>query len=124
VFSRTLIDRYGNTPLGTYTWDDVEVFAKYRVSDKTKLDHILLRINDSAGLYFPTADADDIVPYTSGTWRVVGVRKDNTWSNGEDWDDDNLRATLTFQGTTSAANVGVVTVDVEWFAFRLSDEQH
>jgi hypothetical protein len=117
VFSRELIAQHGDDVPVAYSWNTVEVFAKYRVDDKTKLDNIFLVINDSLGNFYPNPATDDHPGYTSGTWRVVGTRNRNHW---QDWDSDNLRATLTFQGTTVAANVGLVTVDVEWFAFRLS----
>lgn len=121
VFSRTLTAQYGDTPLPTYIWDTVEVYAKYRVDDPLKLDHIYLQINDSAGLNFPGVAADDIIPYrlVPNTWKVMGVRKSGTWDG---WDDDNLRVTLSFMGTTLPANVGPVTVDVEWFAIKLGDQ--
>jgi hypothetical protein len=118
VFSRRLIATHGDSPL-SHTWDDVEIFAKYRVDDKNKLDNIFLTLCDSGANSFP--GTDDWGNCVNNVWRVVGLRKDDSWSG---WDDpENLRAVLSFQGTTNAANVGKVTVDVEWFAILLSDEE-
>jgi hypothetical protein len=123
VFSRQLTVSHGDDvpPNIVYTWDDVEVFAKYRVSNVNRLDNIYLTINEASGTWFPNPVSDDWGNCVSNTWRVVGTRKNNAWSGWEDI--ENLRVTLNFQGTTNLANVGLVTVDVEWFAFRLSDQE-
>lgn len=121
VFSKELPVLHGDTPHNTYLWNIVEVFAKYRVDDKNKLDHIWLTLCDSGPNRFPVPPfGDDWGNAVNNQWGVAGLCKRFNW---QDWDEDNLRVVLNFQGTTSAANVGKVTCDVEWFAFRLSHEE-
>lgn len=124
VFGNELVVRYGDIPPAlptTHVWNQVEVFAKYRVDDKTKLSHIFLNLSDNLGNSYPAAAlCDDWIPYVSNTWRVIGTRIYNI--NWALWSRSNLRAVLTFLGTTNPANVGPVNVDVEWFAFRLTPE--
>jgi hypothetical protein len=116
VFSRELASQNAD-PQNPTTWTQVDAWAKYRVDNTVRLDNFFFTINDSAGLFVPVVN--NIVNTVNGVWRVVTVQKMGDWS---EWDSDNLRVTLTFQGTTNVANVGVVNVDVEWFAIRLSDE--
>lgn len=122
VFSKQLAVQHGDDvpPAIPYIWDDVEVFAKYRVDNRLRLDNIYLTINDASGNWFPNPVSDDRPNCVNNTWRVVGTRKNNVWGSFEDL--ENLRVTLNFTGTTVLANVGLVMVDVEWFAIRLSTQ--
>ena len=122
VFSRELNVQHGDGTLPiSYKWDIVEVFAKYRVDETDRLSKIYLTICDEAGNSHPFPNpSDDLTNASDDTWRVVGTRKDGSWDDPL-WSSSNLRACLTFFGTTTPANVGRVVVDVEWFAFRLTD---
>ena len=123
VLSRRLklFDRPGHET-GALLWDTVEAWVKYRVSATVPLTVINFTLNDRAGLW-----ADGWVPTpgnwlgstVANAWRVIYLKKSGAWT---DWIDENLRAVLTVLGTTIPANVGLVEVDVEWFAFRLSDQ--
>jgi len=119
VFARQLPTVYPSSP-GILRWNTVEVWAKYRVSDKTRLSWIELVLNDSAPANI------------AGSGDLIGVTTDNVWNVGyahhqdASWsgvNSSNLRATLNFLGTTDDATVGLVTVDIEWFAFRLSNQE-
>jgi hypothetical protein len=105
------------------TWNTVEAWVKFRVDTTARLRAIYFVINDSAGNWsdpwmvggLPT----DWVPLAAlGGWRVAWTKKHLNWDG---WNDENLRATIHFPGTLNPANVGGVAIDVEWFAFRLSN---
>jgi hypothetical protein len=114
-----------------YTWGVVEAWAKYRVSDQTKLSAIFFSLNGDingvpAGLPVGIAGTPpaDWLPFTApGQWKMAYASMGPIW--GAEWAYKNLRAVLTLQGATApgvgGANVGNITVDVEYFAFRLSD---
>jgi hypothetical protein len=131
VFSRQLgiwTDNAPNAPslVGTDLWDTVEAWVKFRLSAANlgRFDNVFFVINDSAGLSIglnapPSNWLAPATPIIINQWFVAYAFKTGNWSG---WDNDNLRATLSVQGTSVAANVGPVTVDVEWFAFRLSDQ--
>jgi hypothetical protein len=125
VFSRALFT--GNSTLGPpqqgglYFWSIVDVWAKFRVIDLTKLSAIMLSINDRSG---NVASSGNIIlpPAWNNNWYVANVLNAN-WS-GWDAPGTNLRAVLTFQGTLNPANVGLTDVHVEWFAIRLRNETY
>lgn len=118
VFARQLPLDNSQPHTSWATWRNVEVWAKYRVDVPARLDNIYLSINDRGGNSYTPGDIQPVTP--AATWRVAYL----TLASWEDWDDPatNLRAVMSFQGTTNPANVGVVNVDVEWFAIRLSSE--
>lgn len=96
------------------TFGTVDVFAKYLVGVASRFDNIYLSLCDNAGNSVKTSD---LQPSTSdSTWYTVGLRKNSSW---DDWDVDNLRVVLTFQGTSDYRNVGLTTVEIEWFAVGL-----
>jgi len=114
-----LLNNYDPNTLTADWWNSVEVWAKYRVSDVTKLSTIMLSINDNLGNVHPVT-VQNIGLTVSGQWRVVHGLWLGPWPFTSAR--TNLRGVLTFQGTLLPANVGVVEVDVEWFAFRLRDQ--
>jgi hypothetical protein len=101
----------------------VEVWVKYRVSAVGPLSAINFVLNDSAGnaQYLGTpANHNWLTVTAANVWQVAYVK--NAAPNWSGWADENLRATVHFEGTNLIANVGRVDVDIEWFAFRLSDQ--
>lgn len=118
VFARELpID---NDPTQVFFgWNIVDVWAKYRVDVPARLDNVFLSINDRGGNNALTPDLQPVTP--AGTWRVATLSFGPDWPG---WDDPatNMRVVMSFQGTTNPANVGVVNVDMEWFAIRLREE--
>lgn len=117
VFARELRTR--NTPpdppIPYISWSIVDVWAKYRVDNTARLDNIFLSISDRTGN--SAACLNDVPNALNNVWKVIYL----TNNNWDDWDDpaENLRVTLSLQGTTNINNVGPVTVNVEWFAIRL-----
>jgi hypothetical protein len=112
-----------NNPL---SWDRVDAWVKFRLgaANINMFDNVFFSINDNSvppnvvGLNSPPRDwlANIGAP---GLWFVAHAYKIAFW---EEWESTNLRAVLSIQGTSNPANVGPVSVDVEWFAFRLSVE--
>jgi hypothetical protein len=116
-------------PVGSpYTWNMVEAWVKYSIGvppgQGVPLSAINFTLNDLGGNWAdpwapPAPAPTDWLPSTvAGAWRVIYTKKAGNWTG---WNDTNLRAVLTVLGTTVPANVGRVTVSVEWFAFRLSN---
>jgi hypothetical protein len=106
------------------TWSTVEAWVKFRVANKNRFSKATFGINGLTPVgtvvgQVGAAPHDWLVNAVSGGWRVAYARHSATW---EDFSDKNLRAVLTVDGTTNPANVGESEVDVEWFAFRLSDQ--
>jgi len=129
VFSRELANYiHGVYPAivasPNYTWDTVEAWVKFQVSSITTISGIYFVINDRAGntIGLGVAPVDWLagLPVAANTWTVIKAFK---WGGWTEWDDDNLRATLSILGTDQRANVGDIRVHVEWFAFRLSDDE-
>ena len=119
VFARELpLDNAANQSFTV--WTEVDAWAKYRVDVPARLDNIFLTLNDRSGVAAPATSGNIIGVTPASTWRVAYV----TNANWQDWDSPatNLRVVLSFQGTTNVANVGIVNVDVEWFAIRLRNE--
>jgi hypothetical protein len=120
---------YGPLPQPPLLWSRVDAWVKYRVSTPAAalpLSAIFFTLNDSAGNWIdpwlpllpPLRPPYDWLPTTvAGAWRVIQVYKDINW---EGWHDENLRAVITFLGSTNPANTGSVTAEIEWFAFKLS----
>lgn len=134
VFSR-LLNLYadGAPPAlaGSLTWDRVDVWVKFMLvsANINKFDNVFFVINDtganSIGLGAPPRNwlvpvPPPPSPIAINTWFVAHAFKTGNWDDPL-WDSDNLRATLSVQGTSVAANVGAVGVNVEWFAFKLSN---
>jgi len=121
VFSRVLrlVNDNSAFPNTFDFWQHVDVWAKYRVSNRDALSHIYLAIND-IGTTNSSRSTDVRLHAVDNTWHTVYHSYDFTnAAPPSDWTDENLRLTLSFQGTTIPANVGEVTVDVEWLAIRL-----
>ena len=119
------------------TWNKVEAWVKYSIGvppgQGVPLSAIHFTLNDATGINHwwdpwtlppppppPPVPGNWLLSTTPGAWRVIYVSSLNL--NWQNWDPFNLRAVLTVLGTTIPANVGRVTVSVEWFAFRLSDQ--
>jgi len=125
VFSRFLpvFSNFPTDPVppAPYTYDTVEAWVKFRISSTTALSAIYFTINDMAGnvIGLNAAPANWLASTAANTWRVAHAWKTANWED-PDWDPTNLRAMLSVQGTTTGANAGPVTVDAEWFAFRLN----
>jgi hypothetical protein len=137
VFSRKL-QNYRLVPppppitpdLNPPTWNTVEAWVKYYVDSPARLDRIYFVINDSLGNWAdpwapspppPQPPPTDWLPVAAlGGWRVAWTRRSSVDWIG--WNSENLRATIHFPGTLNPANVGGVVIDIEWFAFRLSDQ--
>jgi len=132
VFSRKLQTyNFGQAPPPPFlpdpnppTWNTVEAWVKFRVDTTARLSNIYFVINDSAGNWadpwMPLGLPQDWLSLAAlGGWRVAWTRKIGGW---EGWNNENLRATIHFPGTLNPANVGGVVIDIEWFAFRLSDQ--
>jgi hypothetical protein len=117
VFSRTLPLDNLLVHLAWTTWAEVDVWAKYRVDVPARLDNIFLTINDNAGL---SSSGPNLLPglTPAASWRIA-YHTNAAWT---DWENRNLRVTMSFQGTTNPANIGPVRVDMEWFAIRLRGE--
>jgi hypothetical protein len=112
-----------------FTWNEVEAWVKYSIGvppgQGVPLSAIHFTLNDVTGNWIDPwggAGPGNWLPSTTpGAWRVIYTRVPvgYEWPG---WDPFNLRAVLTVLGTTNPANVGRVTVNVEWFAFRLSEQ--
>jgi len=104
------------------TWSDVDVWVKYRVSDYNRLSALYLSINDMTGVQ--VAASPNMQPLLNPAWNSVWRVEWLSRGNWQGWDTPptNLRVVLTALGTVNIANVGLVTVDVEWFAIRLRGE--
>lgn len=137
VFSR-LLNLYvdGNpppppdiVPAGSLSWERVDAWVKFMLvaTNINKFDNVFFVINDtganSLGLNATPRNwlTGLAVPFLINTWNVAHAYVSQAQAEWDDWDQDNLRATLSVQGTTVAANVGAVGVNVEWFAFKLSN---
>lgn len=142
VFSR-IVNRYINNPApppliiadapASYSWNRVDAWVKFMLvsTNINMYDNVFFTINDpvaanAVGLNAAPINwigAGTVPPLAINTWFVAHAWKSGGWGpEPPDWDDDNLRATLSVQGTSVAANVGPVGVNVEWFAFRLSEQ--
>jgi hypothetical protein len=138
VFSRWL-NRYIDNPLppppiiadpaGNLSWNRVDAWVKFRLNaaNINMFDNVFFVINDSAGLSAGLNAAPrnwiGTVGLAVGSWFVAHAFVSQTPQEWDDWEYENLRATLSVQGTSVPANVGPVEVNVEWFAFRLSEQQ-
>jgi len=131
VFSRHLAGYRGPGILvdlpSTRVWNSVEAWVKMRVSSISTISGVYFVINDpnanTVGLNAPPVDWLTAFPViiVANQWTVLKAHHSGLWVPPT-WSLDNLRATLTVLGTTTPLNVGAITVDVEWFAFRLSDD--
>jgi hypothetical protein len=93
------------------TFSTVEVAVKYRTANTAGFSDVLVSICDSLG------NSSSSSTGASSSW-TVGSESNNSWTN---WDNDNLRAVVTFQGRTStAAASGLAIAEVEWFAIGLT----
>ena len=112
------------TPISRYQWLSVEAWVKMRLPNLGPVGQVYFALNDSAGnvIGLNAAPATWLPFIPANQWMVVEAKKSGAFADWACWDSRNLRATLTVQGTANPANVGRVDVDVEWFAFRLSDE--
>lgn len=133
VFSRLLEIYQDGIPdpghVGPDVWDMVEAWVKFRINaaNINMFDNVFFTINDSSAppnvVGLNNMNARDwlgtIGPGGLNNWFVAYAFKVGNW---EGWESYNLRAVLSAQGTRNPANVGPVSVDVEWFAFRLSEE--
>jgi hypothetical protein len=94
-------------------WGTVDVWAKFKVSTVRRLSKIYLSLCDSGA----NTSAIEVGQVFDDTWRFTHHYKSSSIDN---WANGNLRGVLTFQGTTTPANVGALDVYVEWFAFGLT----
>lgn len=104
---------FANSLSGT-TWDTVEVWAKFKVSNTRRLSSVYLSLNDSGAN--SSSSANLLGSLVNDTWYVAHLSS----SSLDDWAHSNIRGVLTLQGTTTAADVGALDVYVEWFAFGLT----
>jgi hypothetical protein len=97
-------------------YDRVTGFAKFKVNETDRFSGIYLSINNTGANSSSSSELKSALSLADDTWRLATTGDINFggWSNV-----DNLRIVLTFQGTTTAANVGLTEVSVEWFAIRL-----
>src|SRR5690606_22938417 len=100
-------------------WDVVDVWAKIRISDLTLVSSVFMSISDVLGNRDSSSDL--IGTLSSNVWGIVRMESTTNWSG---WEETNLRATVSVLGTTNVTNIGRVSVDLEWFAFRLHDGSH
>ena len=124
VFARLLPKENATSPSSVSRWGTVEVWVKFRVDVPDRLDQIYISIGDKSGNVQSTPDDEIIGAIPTNDWFVgyfsyIGSDEDPDW-NG--WDSQNLRSTISFLGTSDVANIGRVNIDIEWFAFRLSNE--
>jgi hypothetical protein len=135
VFSRYL-DMYDDLGAGIIfpgpgnpaSWDRVDAWVKFRVNavNINRFGRIFFSINDGpAGANIcglngqPPRDWMTFPALALNAWIIVHAFKVGNW---EGWESRNLRAVLSVMGTQMPINVGWTHVDVEWFAFRLSEE--
>jgi hypothetical protein len=109
------------------SWNRVDAWVKLRLNSLNinRFGHIFFVINDSGGgpnvigLGAPPRDWLTLPGLLLGQWSIFHAWQVGNW---ERWESRNLRAVLSVMGTQNPINVGVTTVDMEWFAFRLSEE--
>jgi hypothetical protein len=101
---------------GTSIWDTVEVWIKYRTSNKDRFSSFKVVVNNEAGVRSPSGN--DIGAVSNNAWHVTKHTVDVSA-----WDSVNLRVFLEALGTSTAANVGATDLEVEWIAIRLSNEE-
>lgn len=100
--------------LGGTTWSTVDVWAKFKVSNVRRLSSVYLSLSDSGTN--SSSSANQLGSMVNDTWYIAHHNS----SSLTNWAHSNIRGVLTFQGTTTAADVGALDVYVEWFAFGLT----
>ncbi|MCH7472106.1 hypothetical protein IIA79_04045 [bacterium] len=118
VFARQLPQDNTWGSQGFERWNKVEIWCKFRLPKIVRFDSLYLSLNGPS-MQSSTGNILPLPPPATfeNVWLVAHHLIDVT-----EWDDDgnNLRAVLTATGTTTAGNVGLTIVDIEWFAMRLT----
>jgi hypothetical protein len=112
VFAAKLLDNAQSNPI---TWNTVDVWIKFKVSDKTRFDSIKVVINDDGGVNRSSSAELITVAMTNGEWFIGS----HTVSSLSSWDTTNLRVLLVALGTSNSSNVGDTSIEVEWITIRL-----
>ena len=103
-------------PPGTadLAWKSVQIWVKMRISAIARLSGVYLTVSDRDGTN-KDSSGNLRSSFTDGEWFVINWTVDDVTS----WEVENLRSTVSVLGTDNVANIGRVSVDMEWFAFRL-----